>query len=581
MSTILVVEDEAMIRENMVELLEAEGFTVLTAAKGQAALRLAQSHLPDLIICDVVLPDFSGYQVLSRLCQDSNTALIPFVFVTARADKQAIRQGMQAGADDYLIKPFTRAELLSTISSRLHKQTVLRDRYTLILRQAAERLNRLVHYDSLTDLPNHLLFRERLCQSLAQAQSSGQAVALLYLSLNRLHRINNLLGYPSGDELLRSLASRLSECTSAGDTVARLTGSQFGLILTGLGDRHAVVAATQAILDILAQPFCLSCQELFITVSIGITLCPEQGQDVNTLLRQADAAMNRAKRQKGSHYHIYTPNLALIPDNQISLETSLQYGLQRQEFQLYYQPQLSLHTQHIEGVEALIRWYHPQRGQVSPAEFIPLAEESGLIVPIGEWVLRTACAQARCWENQGFPPLRMSVNISGYQFTQPGLTQIVADILQETQLDPTYLELELTETTLMQNLDVSMQMLTALKELGVRIAIDDFGTGYSSLSYLKQFPIDALKIDHGFVRNIWDDAKNMAITKAVMQMAHDLQLCVIAEGVETEAELNFLQQHPCDLVQGYLIGCPMAAIAFETQLAESGCLKGDRPFHTL
>lgn len=577
MKTILVIEDEEAIRENIVELLEAEHFSVIAAETGQQGIQRARAYQPDLILCDIVLPDIDGYQVLSQIRQDPDTSLIPLIFVTAKADKTDIRQGMTLGADDYLTKPFTRAELLTTITTRLNKRDILNDRYATVLRHAAERLNRLVHYDSLTDLPNHLLFRERLQQAIRAVARQEQPVALLYLSLNRLNQINNLLGYPCGDELLRAVAHRLIACVAQGDTIARLTGSQFAIILTEVRDRQDILSTTQLILNALAHPFQLPEQEVFITVSIGIALYPEHGQDVSTLLRQADAAMQRAKHQKGNHYQLYAPSIELMPDNQISLETSLRYALQRDEFQIYYQPQVSLQTGQLEGVEALIRWYHPVRGMVSPTEFIPLAEETGLIVPIGEWALETACLQAKRWQRNYTIPLRMSVNISGYQFSQPDLTTTVARTLEKTGLEPKFLELELTETTLMQNAEVATSVLSALKQLGVRIAIDDFGTGYSSLSYLKQFPIDALKIDHCFIRNLIGDAKNIAITTAVIQMAHNLNLNVIAEGVETEAELKFLYQHQCDVVQGYLIGHPLSPAEFEPlMMAHEFSLSGNK-----
>lgn len=569
MKKILVIEDEEPVRSNLLELLEAENFHAIAADNGLSGMKLAQEHQPDLIICDVVMPGLDGYGTLVALRQNQVTALIPFIFITAKTEKADLRQGMELGADDYITKPFTRAEVLSAIATQLAKQAAIAQRYAPALRHAAERLNQLVHYDSLTNLPNQILLRERLRQILSQLISDDQPVALLSLSLDRLGQINDTLGYVSGDLLLKNVAKRLTDCVGAGDVVARLTANQFAIILTEISSRADAAYVAQAILDTLSRPFLLNVREVFITTSIGISLYPDNSKDLDTLLKQADIAMYQAKQRTGNHYQFYIANITVATYDKIALETSLRYALQRTEFQICYQPQINLKTQQIEAAEALVRWNHPNRGTVSPSEFIPLAEETGLITPLSEWILTTACLQLKAWHVAGYSLLKVAVNLSGYQFTQPNLSQNIAQILSKTGVNPQDLELELTETTLMQNAKVAIKTLSELRNLGIRIAIDDFGTGYSSLSYLKQFPLDTLKIGDCFIHDISQDPKNAAITTAIIHMAHNLGLRVIAEGVEQEAELAFLHQHQCDAVQGYLFAPPLPPELFIQQVVSS------------
>ena len=563
MKTILMIGATDRLQDRTISFIESANFNVLSTPNGHGGVKIAQASQPDLIVCHLSLPDIDGYRVLIQIRSHINTALVPVILIAAESDQTRVRQGMELGADDVLVEPFTLSQLLGSIQARLAQRAALNERYAAVMRHAAERLNRLVHYDSLTDLPNHLLFRERFFQALNQVIREEQPVAVLYISLNRLNQINNLMGYPYGDELLRAVAQRLMDCIGFSDTLARLTGSQFAVVLTEISSRRDVELTIQAILLTLAHPFRIARQEIFVTASIGGVLYPENGRDISELLRKADAAMYHAKQQKGNHYKFFTPDLELLPDDRIRLETYLQYALRRNEFEIYYQPQVNPVTGKLAGAEALIRWFHPEHGQISPQAFIPLAEETGLIVPIGEWVLNTACRQAQRWQTElSNRPLHLSVNISGYQFSQPDLVGVIVHALQHSGLNPRYLELELTETTLVQDTVVTATVLHELKQLGIKVAIDDFGTGYSSLNYLKLFPIDTLKLDNCFVRNVVDDPKNEAITRAVIHMAHQLYLEVVAEGVETEAEFDFLRSQQCDLVQGYYTGRPLSSDDF-------------------
>lgn len=572
MEKILVIEDEDFVRENIVELLDAEGFEVISAENGHDGINLAKAMIPDLILCDVMMPKLDGYGVLMALRQESATAAVPFIFLTAKAAKADFRQGMELGADDYLTKPFTRAELLGAIASRLKKQAAVQERYHTELQEAKEQLDYLIHNDSLTNLPNRLSLRERFKQVQPTDSSKEELVTILSIGLDRFNQINDNLGHDVGDLLLKSVAKRLTNCVSNHDIVAYLNFSQFVIILANTQDKKEVSDIAKNILKNLSQTFTLVGKEIFITASIGIAFYPRDGVDIEQLLNHANTAMTKAKQQGGDQCEFYTAALNIGSSDRLSLQSSLSHALEREELQVYYQPQVDLHSGQIIGAEALVRWRHPERGLVSPDKFIPIAEETGLIVPIGEWVLWTACKQTKIWQTSGFPALRVAVNLSSRQFSQIDLRKQLVQILLDTSLDPKYVELELTESMLVQNTEVAIRRLNALKSLGVQIAIDDFGTGYSSLSYLQQFPFDILKIDRCFIQDITDDPSKAAITKAIIEMAKTLELKLIAEGVETKSELSFVRQNKCDVMQGYLFSRPVPEQEFEELLTTGKCL---------
>ena len=569
MNKILVIEDEQFVRENILELLDAEGFEVIGAENGRVGVDLAKVMLPDLILCDVMMPELDGYGVLTSLRQESVTASVPFIFLTAKVAKADFRQGMELGADDYLTKPFTRAELLGAIASRLKKRAAVQERHNTELKEAKEQLNYLIHNDSLTNLPNRLSLRERFKQVQPTDSSDEQLITVLSVGLDRFNQINDNLGHAVGDLLIKAVADRLTACVETGDIVARLNADQFAIILPKSQQKKEVGNIAQTILKNLSQIFTLPGQEVFITASIGIAVYPRDGIEIEQLLRNANTAMAKAKQQGGDQYEFYTAAYNIGSSERLALQTTLRHALEREELLVYYQPQVDLKTGQIIGAEALVRWQNPDRGLVSPDKFIPIAEETGLIIPIGEWVLHTACKQTKLWQTAGFPSLRVAVNLSSRQFSQIDLRKQLVQILMETGLDPKNIELELTESMLVQNTEVAIRRLNALKSLGVQIAIDDFGTGYSSLSYLQQFPFDILKIDRCFIRNITDNPNNAAITKAIIEMAKSLNLKLIAEGVETESELSFVCQQKCDTMQGYLFSRPLPAQEFE-QLLTTG-----------
>jgi diguanylate cyclase (GGDEF)-like protein/PAS domain S-box-containing protein len=437
-------------------------------------------------------------------------------------------------------------------------------------KEAEEQIKNLAYHDALTGLPNRLLFNDRLSVAVAQAHRQDYRLAIFFLDVDRFKVINDSLGHSLGDRLLQGVARRLHSSVREGDTVARLGGDEFILLLPNLNRAEDVAKVAEKILDSLKLPFRLEGRELYSTASMGISLYPDDGADAETLIKNADTAMYRAKEQGRDNYQLYTPAMNATAVERLALENSLRKALVRDELELYYQPLLDLATGRVHGLEALLRWRHPERGLLAPAEFMPLAEVTGLIVPIGPWVLRTACARARAWQDLGHPHLSMAVNLSARQFQQPDLVAQVKRALEDTGLPPRCLDLEITETNAMQNAEGTINTLRELKSLGVRISIDDFGIGYSSLNYLKRFPIDTLKIDQSFVRDITTDPDDAAIATAVIALAHTLKLRVVAEGVETQEQLAFLAARHCDRMQGYLFSRPLPSQECGEFLARTG-----------
>ncbi len=427
------------------------------------------------------------------------------------------------------------------------------------------KINYLAFHDSLTGLPNRRFVEQQLDQVIMEAQKTDQQVYVLFLDLDHFKLVNDSLGHDFGDLLLQEASLRLQDCVGKKGTVSRLGGDEFMVILTDVTEKEASSIAND-INQRIEQAFLIHGHELYITTSIGISRYPEDGQDRSVLMRNADAAMYAAKDKGKNSFHMYVPNLEQAVNDKMNTQNELNRALVRQEFLLYYQPQVCAKSGAIVGVEALIRWDHPERGLLLPDQFISIAEETGLIVPIGEWVLRTACKQNKQWQEQGLMPLRVAVNLSARQFLKQDFIQLVAEILHQTGLAPEYLELEITESSMI-DVQRATQALKELKLLGVHVAIDDFGTGYSSLYYLKEFPLNRLKIDRSFVRDMIEQPSNQAIVSTIISMAHHLQLRVIAEGVETKEELAFLQEHLCEEVQGYLFSRPLPSedIAFYLQ----------------
>lgn len=582
---ILIVEDELLISYNLSHKLRKLGYQVVGEVdSGEAALEKVSEIQPDLILMDIVLKsDMDGIETAAKIHKSYN---IPVIYLTAYADDQTLKRAEGTGAYGYILKPFKERELHATIKMALSKhQESLNRQPVSTLPMPPEQLGYdWLHYDNLTELPNRLSLREQFQKITAPLLPPGmeesdseevnypfiigldQFVPVLCLGLDRFRRINDTLGYEIGDLLLKAVAQRLLKELKNYGRVVRLNADQFVIILEPIEQKKVASDVAQALLSNISQPFRVKNQEIFITTSVGIAMYPHDGYEIDKLLIKANKAMERVKQRGGNHYEFYTAAFKIGSADSLTLETDLRYALERKELHLYYQPQINLKTNQIIGAEALLRWHHPVRGLVPPKKFIPIAEESGIIESIGEWVLETACHQAKAWHNAGFDHLTIAVNLSGRQFNQLDLRQKLVQLLVSTGLRPNALHLELTESILVAHVDAAIRRLTALKALRIKIAIDDFGTGYSSLGYLQKFPFDILKIDQCFVHNIHQNPKNAAITIALISMAHQMGLEVIAEGVETKEELDLLQAHQCDVIQGRLFSGALVVTDFEKLL---------------
>jgi diguanylate cyclase (GGDEF)-like protein len=571
-STILIVDDELVSRYTVEVLLTAEGYNLIFAENGKEALEKAVELIPDLMLLDVMMPGMDGFEVCRRLRANPRLAELPIVMVTALDDRESRLRGIEVGADDFMSKPFDRAELRARI------RTITRlNRYRRLV-ETEEKLVYLANYDMLTGLPNRNLLLEQMRQILGRASRTHQEVAVLTLDLDGFQMINDSLSHEVGDKMLCEVAQRLTQAVSTvGATVARLSGDEFVVMEESDNLVKDVSYMAQRLLDKISLPVTINNHEMVITASIGISVYPSDGFDAPLLLKNADTAMSRAKAAGKNTYQFFTAEMNKVALERLILENKLRKVLANNELCLYYQPQVELESGHIIGMEALLRWQHPESGLIPPTQFIPVAEEMGLIIPIGEWVLRTACQQTKAWQHAGFPLLRVSVNVSSRQFQHPNLLQMVKEALNDSELSPIYLELELTESVLMEEEKENnnkkkdiLTLLTKLRAMGIQIAIDDFGTGYSSLSYLKRFPVNTLKIDRSFVQDIDTDSDDAAITTAIIALAHSLRLSVVAEGVENASQLAFLQAQQCEIIQGFFFSPPLPVEKMTQMLQQFG-----------
>jgi len=461
--------------------------------------------------------------------------------------------------DDSYIWLETNSKVIANEKTGETKELIAVSRDITERKESEERLIYLANYDSLTGLPNRALFRDRLRRSVARAQRNNTKVALFFIDLDRFKNINDSLGHHAGDQLLRGVSRRLKQYARKGDTIARLGGDEFTVILEGIKDPEDATIVAEKILELMEPEFRLDGHQVVVSPSIGITIFPDDADDMRSLLKNADTAMYRAKDKGGNCFQFYTSDMNAKAYEYLVLENDLRHALDREEFRLYFQPQIDLHTRNIIGVEALLRWQHPERGLLNPEEFIPFAEETGLVESIGQWVLKKACKEAKQWQELGLPAVRVAVNLSMRQFVAKDFVGQVAATLEEANLSAQYLELEITERFLAHDVDQAEQILRDLHKLGVQLSVDDFGTGYSSLSYLKRYPLNTLKIDKSFVQDITTDNDGSTIVEAIIAMGQSLGLNVIAEGVETDEQTCFLRGRGCDWVQGYLFSRPLCA----------------------
>lgn len=577
----LLVDDEEHVGTALERLLRYDGYKILHANSGKQGLEILAQHEVGVVISDQRMPGMSGVEFLSQV-KELYPGTIRIV-LSSSADFESVAGAINRGAIyKFFTKPWDNEVLRVDVMEAFWRQEHVREKEHLLheiqaangqlaqvnqeLAAAIERkdshIDHIVHYDILTNLPNRLLFLDRLEQELTRALRDKSMVAILSVNLDRFKQINDSLGHPVGDQLLQAVAERLKNFVRACDTVARIAGDEFSLVLTGVKTTHAAGEVAQKILDSFAHtPLLAGDNEIFVTISIGISIYPVDGVDTTTLLMNADAALHQAKDEGRNNFQYYTGNLNATAWQYLKLETELRHALAREEFVLHYQPKVDLESGRIVGMEALLRWQSPERGLVSPGEIIPLLEETGLILPVGEWVLRAACKQVCKWQAAGIPDVHIAINLSTLQFKQPDFSGLVLGILKDYGLDPAQgtIELELTESILMSNASNAIDTLNKLHESGIKLSIDDFGTGYSSLSYLKRFPISSLKIDQSFVHDLFTDQGDEEIVAAIIALGHSLGLKVIAEGVETVEQLALLRKKGCNEMQGYLFSRPVPA----------------------
>lgn len=589
-TSILIVDDEAVVRNVLSELL-SENYECVEAASAEDALALLNAKTFNLVISDINMTGISGLQMIPQVRELAPDAIV--IMISGEQNIENAIKAMRGGAFDYITKPFTFDQIEAVVSRALEHQSLrltkklyenhleelvtartseLREQITERQR-AEEKVNRMAYYDDLTNLPNPTLFKNRLTHELFSSSGSGQHSAVILLALDRFKNINDTLGHEIGDELLRGAAHRLTNTIRQTDTAAYFGGAKFALLLTNVSGAEDAVKISQTIKNAVLSPFNCGEHELFVTASLGISLSPDDGGDCQTLLQNAGTALYRAREKGGDTCRFYTTAMHEIAVKRLSLENNLRRALERDEFILHYQPQINVESGKFSGMEALVRWQHPQLGLVPPNDFIPIAEETGLIIPLGEWVLRTACRQNAAWQRAGLSAMSVSVNLSLQQFRQTNLIEVVKNTLAETGLKPELLELELTESSIMNDAEQTLEMLHELKSLGIKISLDDFGTGYSCLSHLKTLPLDVLKIDRAFVRNVTTDSKDAAIVRTIVALARNLKLRTIVEGVETEEQAVFLSALGCDDFQGYLFSKPVPAedlkILLKKQLSET------------
>lgn len=562
--TILIIDDEEQIRSLLIDLL-GDTYHCSDAGSAEEALAALSKDTFDLVISDIDMGGMSGLELVPRV--HSLAADTVVVMISGNSDIEFAIKALRVGAFDYISKPIDLRHVEASVERALNHHNLLvekrryKEQLESLLQQRTAQVDWLAYYDTVTQLPNRALFEDRLAQAVAIARARNQSLGVLFISLDQFKKVNDSLGHGPGDSLLKEFAERLKSCISKSDTVARFGSDEFALLRSQINGTKDVIETIGSLSQVLKFSFDLSGHELFATASVGVSLFPLDGDDSHTLLKNAGAALYKAKKSGGANYQFYTADMHDLATSRLALETNLRRAIANQEFLVHYQPRVAVDSLAITGVEALVRWQHPQFGLVPPSEFIPLAEDTGLIVPIGEWVLRTACLQGRRWRDEGFAPIQIAVNICGRQFHDQDLSGTVIRILEETGLPPANLELELTESSVMQNADFASGVLSRLKSMGIKISIDDFGTGFSSLVSLKRLPIDNLKIDRTFVRDATSDTDDAALVMAIITLAHNLRLKVIAEGVETEDQLKFLQLLRCDEIQGFLFSKPLPAEA--------------------
>ncbi len=550
-AVILVVDDDPSIRLVIRHSMERSGYQVVEASNGLEAVHAVIKQVPDLILMDAVMPEMDGFRATKEIKLLEGCADIPILMATSLDDDGSIAHAFDVGACDYVTKPFNWSVLKHRVACSLYAAN------------AQRKIQHLAYHDSLTGLPNRMLFMDRIDQAISRAQREQEQFALLFIDIDHFKVINDSMGHAAGDQLLNIISQRLCEMLRKSDTVARLGGDEFTVIIEGLEDAEHVINVAKNILSSLDVPVNVNAKEVHVGGSIGIAIYPQDGENFGSLLKNADTAMYKAKEQGRNTFQFYASEMSHKAIQRLELENQLRTGLKRKEFVVYYQPKINLLTNKCTGVEALVRWNHPERGFIAPSDFIPLAEELGLITQLDEWVMKTACVQFQKWQAAGFLLENLSVNVSARHFKEGGLTSYCQYLLDETQIKAESLEIELTESALVDNYDTAKQVLNDVHQMGIRIALDDFGTGYASMSYLKKFPFDTVKIDRSFVKDLPDDHEDAAIARAMIQLSQALNLSTVAEGIEKDTQKMYLKDQKCEYGQGYLWSKPVNAEEFE------------------
>ena len=548
-------EDDYIITRDLLTEIKGMEFDLQWISTYNDALEVIGRHSHDVYLLDYSLGEQTGMDLLRIAIKNGCRA--PIILLTGQDNHELDIKAIKTGASDYLVKSEINADLL--------ERSI---RYSIERKRTEDDIYRMAYYDPLTSLPNRVLFQDRLKEAVKHLDRSSNVFAVMFLDIDNFKRINDTFGHVVGDILLKEVSTRLAQVIRKSDSVARqhtdnffarLGGDEFTVLLSDIKFVEDASKVAKRINDSMSKPFILGDQELFVTVSTGIAICPDDGKDSDTLLKNADSAMYYAKNQGRNNFQYYMQSMNARALESLTLENDLRKALEKDELLLYYQPQIDIVSGKVIGLEALIRWEHPEKGIISPLDFIPIAEENGLIIPIGEWVLNTACKQSREWQDAGISAIPVSVNVACQQFQQKNFIEIINNALNMSGISPEDLMLEITESTLMQNIDVLSAKMHQITSMGVQLAIDDFGTGYSSLNYLKRFPLHSIKIDRSFVMEISTNPDDAAIVEAIISMAHSLKLELVAEGVETEDQLEFLRGQGCRMVQGYLFRRPLPA----------------------
>ncbi len=564
-ATVMIIDDEPIVIDVVKAFLEEAGYRrFIGVADPTKAIEAITDNKPDVILLDLLMPGMNGLDVLAAVRKDPELRFIPIIVLTAASDAATKMRVLELGATDFLAKPVDASEL------------TLRMRNSLAFKAYRDHL---AYYDGLTGLPNRKLFHERLNVGLRRAKRTNRLCALLHMNLDRFKQINETLGHRVGDGLLKVVAQRLNLSIRGTDTVGRLIeeretgwsvsrvgGDEFTVLLTDLDRVESAAIVAGRILASLAEAFDVDGVELYTSPSIGISVFPNDAEDTDTLMKNAGAALSHAKQKGRNTFVFYSDEINRSSREKLTIETQLRHALERDELTLYYQPKLCVRSGQVVSAEVLVRWNHPELGQIPPGKFIPIAEDAGLIVPIGEWALRKAALQLQALHKSGFAQVGTSVNVSSPQFKGGRLINALRDALKNTPIDQSKLTLEITESVLMENAEEGRKTLQKIRDFGVRLALDDFGTGYSSLAYLKKFPIHELKLDRAFISGLPNDLEDSAIAAAIIAMAKGLKLEVTGEGIETPAQLAFLQTHGCDFAQGFLFSRPIPFRDFVTFL---------------